>query len=62
MPNCAVCGAETPVTRFYLVRLYEHYRGWWLYFCSKGHLKMWVEDGGIDAYQLGEPDPALREK
>jgi len=56
MPNCAWCGKPTPVTRFFLVRFYENYRGWWLYFCGKTHLTSWVGDGMKGAYEGMEPD------
>ena len=42
MPNCYACGKETPVTNFYLLRIYYDKKGKyteWFYACpNKRHL------------------------
>lgn len=42
MPNCYICGKETPVTDFYLVRQYVNSYGYYWYFCSWPCLKKWA--------------------
>lgn len=57
MPNCYVCNKGTPVTQFYLLRIYQN-RGAsiWYYACSVACLKHLVLDKtqGWDEFLLRE--------
>ena len=44
MPNCYICKRETPVTRFYLLRVFMEYGYMWYYTCSLKCLKALVLD------------------
>ena len=45
MPNCYVCNKGTPVTQFYLLRVYQNeHENIWYYACGVGCLKSLVRD------------------
>ncbi len=57
MPNCHVCGEATPVTQFYLLRIYQNKGGCiWYYACGIKCLKSLVRDKtlGWDHFLLRE--------
>lgn len=45
MPNCYVCNKGTPVTQFYLLRVYQGFGAYmWYYACGVACLKSLVRD------------------